>query len=248
MNRKVLRAAVLGLPIVALSLLLHPTPALAGGFVMPLDRLDGTTDTIVLLPNGKVVTGQVKVSVLMNGHLRSFVIQDPQGNKHKLKAAEVDEVRNKISGLTKWGMKVSQGSTLNGLLNADWDSIVNREYAIFVQALLPGKKERYALLALINPGFDARIRVFVDPNANESASFGDSFLTSGSDDLSYLAAKDGGQTVKVKKASYKKKDFAALFGDCEPMMNHPELGNIKFEFFAEHVAVYDQQCGKDGSK
>jgi hypothetical protein len=117
----------------------------------------------------------------------------------------------KVTGLVKFELIAESTETVKKLTKANFEEISNREYIIYQQARLPGKKTKYVLLQLLNPGFDSKIKVFQDPWAAETQglTFSDAQLT-GEEDKSYFFVKTGGQAFKVKKGTYKK-EFKAIF-------------------------------------
>jgi hypothetical protein len=141
-------------------------------------------------------------------------------------------------------MMNESGSSVFRLAKTDFDDIINREYIIFEQALRATKKDKPAMMQLLNPGFDHVIKVYADPNANETTglSVGGISVTGGKD-KSYLFVKGNNKVVIVKKGSYKK-NFDDLYGDCQQMMITFEGEKKKFNDMAGHVFVYDQICNK----
>lgn len=133
--------------------------------------------------------------------------------------------------------------SIKKIIKTDFKEIIEREYIIYEQALLPKKKDKYRLLQLLNPGFDHRIKVFQDPNAKETAGIkiGGAKLVGG-EDKSFLVVKDGAKSEKITKGKYKKQ-FQILFGDCD-LASVMDNSKMKFKNFAAHVFVYDQICGE----
>src|SRR5690606_21823147 len=98
----------------------------------------------------------------------------------------------KVTGLVKFELIAESTETVKKLTKANFEEISNREYIIYQQARLPGKKTKYVLLQLLNPGFDSKIKVFQDPWAAETQglTFSDAQLT-GEEDKSYFFVKTG---------------------------------------------------------
>jgi hypothetical protein len=154
-----------------------------------------------------------------------------------LKAADVKEVKNKVSDMQRFMAMADATSSITSLVKADFNEMAKREYAQYQQALLPKKKGKYALLQLLNPGFDKGIQVYLDPNANETSGV---MGIGGGDDKSYIVVKDG-TSMLIKKAQYKKQ-FPELFTGCQPLMDSEDMKKPKFKHFAAHVWAYDQLC------
>lgn len=215
------------------------------GFIMPLSDFPASQECYVIKGDGTRIEGTIKSVSLMTG-ITSVNLQNKEGIRVKLDASDIKEFGVKATGLVKMELLAESTETVKKMTKADFSEIAGREYIIYQQVLLPGKKDKYALLQLLNPGFDSKIKVFQDPNAQQTKglTFGDAQL-SGGEDKSYLFVKNGEQAILVKKGSYKK-DFQRLFGDCSRMMNAYNDGEkLKFKNAAEHVWVYDKACSTE---
>lgn len=154
-------------------------------------------------------------------------------------------IRVKASTLAKMAMLNESGSSVFRLAKTNFDEIINREYIFFEQALRATKKDKPAMMQLLNPGFDHAIKVYADPNANETGGLqvNDISITGGKN-KSYLFVKGNSKVVIVKKGSYKR-NFEELYGDCQQMMTAFEGDKTKFNDIAGHVFVYDQLCDQN---
>ena len=226
----------------AASLALFANTAQAQSFIAPVSEVPTPAKGFVTTVDGTEIAGQVTMMLLVNGKLKWVKFKEADGTKHKLKAADVQELKVKMTALAK------MDATLDGLdagllkiAKTDFSEIAERDYAVYGQALLPGGKAKYAVLQLLNPGYDSRIQVFMDPNANETK--GIAGITGG-EDKSYYVVKDDERSMKVKKGQYKKKVYPDLFSDCAEMANHEALGDkVRFVDFSVHTFIYDQVGG-----
>mgnify|MGYP006921589260 CR=1 FL=1 len=223
-------------------MLVVPFMLRAQAFISGVSELHPSKDCIVELTDGSEMKAGMSSAVIINGFLKTVTLKDENGVKTKLKADEIRRLKVKADALAKLDMMAESTSSVKELIKTDYNDIIDREYIIYEQALLPKKKDKYRLLQLLNPGFDHRIKVYQDPDAKETMglSLGDVQLTGG-EDKSYLVVKDGAKSVVVKKNKYKK-DFPELFGDCS-IGEIIDSGKVKFKNFAAHVFVYDQICG-----
>ena len=215
--------------------------AFTQAFIQPVETIP-SLDCQLTLNDGSEINGTVRTALMVGGSVRSINIKDENGEIHKYKAGDVQTLKVKMSGLAKLEA-ISEGSeSLAELADLDFNEIINREYVIYEQALLAKKKDKYALLQLLNPGFDERLKVYLNPTGQETAgvAVGDLQLTGGNE-KSYLVVKDGSKSMKVKKGSYKK-DFSELFGDCAEMLKAFSGGRIKFGDMASHVLYYNKHC------
>lgn len=194
-----------------------------------------TKEALVFTLDGRELTGKVVSSMIIGGQLKSFTIKDASDVKHKFKAAEVLEVRAKMTGLEKLAVVSEKHSTNGGkiaqiksIVNASNDDIWKKDLTIFYQVeVKPGK---YSLMQLLNPGTNTVISVF--PLAN----------TQGTEDQYYLAVK-GDQVIKVVKKGYAKETYSALFGDCDSFISaNPVHKKLKVDGFPDHVSSYNKTC------
>jgi hypothetical protein len=213
----------------------------AQGFIVPVEEVPHSNEGYIIQTDGTRLEGTIKSYEMTEG-IKAVTMVDENGEKLKIVAANIKELGVKSTGLVKMELMAESTETIKKFTKADFDEIAKREYIIYQQALMPGKKNKYALLQLLNPSFDSRIKVFQDPFAVETngISIGAASIT-GEVDKSYLFVKDNKRAFKVKKGSYKK-DFDDIFGDCSKMMMAYGGEKTKFKNAAEHVWVYDHAC------
>lgn len=198
----------------------------------------------IVLQNGDTLSGKLSSASLINNYLKNVSLKLADGSKRKLDAAEMKTLLVKTSALAKMAMMNESANSIVRAAKTDFKSIINREYIVFEQALRATKKDKPAMMQLLNPGFDHVIKVYADPNANETGGLqsGDITITGGAD-RSYLFVKNGEKVVIVRKINYRK-NFDELYGDCAEMITAYEGDKTKFKDIAEHVFVYDQLCNK----
>ena len=216
----------------------------AQSFIEPLENISsmlGST-AVVYDTKGNESEGKLSSGLLVMGHLKSFSLKSEDGTKRKFKSSDVQLLKVKVSGLMKFSMAAESLTSIKNVTKTDYDEISNKEWLIFEQALINRKKEKPRLLQLLNPGFDSKIKVYVDPNAKKTGGMKLGGLKmGGGEDKSFLLVKNQAKAVKVKKGKYSK-SFEELFDDC-PVMNETFGGSkTKFKDLAGHVFVYDQSC------
>lgn len=114
------------------------------------------------------------------------------------------------------------GSKLNVATTASkWEksgvneALIKEGYVLYEKTptTLKGKEE-ILLMQLINPAFSNKIRVYADPYAAESQSFGVKGITlAGGDDLSYYIKVADRPAVKVRRKDFKE-NITSFFSDC----------------------------------
>jgi hypothetical protein len=211
------------------------------GFIKAVDN-PWSQECYVTLNNNEEYKGKLSSAVFSGGSVRSLTVKHEDGMKHKYKAEDVKRLLIRFGELAKIETIMESTTSIQELVNLDFNEIIEREYIIFEQALLPKKKDKYALLQLVNPGFDNRISVYENPTGQETGTMSVGDVTvSGGMERSYLVVKDGEKSMKVKKGKYKK-NFQSMFGDCDEMMKMYVGQKVKFKNMAYHVLHYDVIC------
>ncbi|MEP0365898.1 MAG: hypothetical protein ABJN36_10460 [Cyclobacteriaceae bacterium] len=191
---------------------------------------------------GDTIRGKMGAAMIGNGQLRSFTIKQEDGTKSKFKSPDVKLLAIKPSKLQNLESAMSVPNVMKAS-EIDFDAVMNREWVFFEQALLPKKKDKYVMMQLLNPGFDSKIKVYLDPNANESMGVGiGGIQVAGGEDKSYLVVYDGNKSEVYKKKRYKKEALTLLYKDCEVFKENYKGEKFDWSDFAEHVLVYDQMC------
>lgn len=212
-------------------------------FMPPVDEglVSTAKEVYVVTTNADTIKGRMNGATLINGQMRSFTIKRPDKSKVKFKSAEVKLLAIKATGFMNWTSALSTPN-IKRAQEMDYEKIMKREWVIFDQALLPNK-DKYALMQLLNPDFDSKIKVYLNPNANETASMEFNGLAlSGGEDTSYLVVMSGNQSEIVKKRKYKEEALTRLYTNCDDFTDAFKGEDFKWEDFSEHVLTYDQLC------
>lgn len=216
------------------------------GFITPLEEEDYPViynqPCTVSLTNGEVLAGKFVGGSGTNGYLNTVTIKLDNGQKLKLKPGEINKMIIKASGLAKMALITESTSSIKEVTNTDFDEIVNREHFIFETALSHNKEGKVRLLQLLNPGFDSKIKVYANPNANETMGLGLAGIKiTGGKDKSLLFVKGDSKAVIVRKGDYKD-SFIELYATCPKMTEFFAGEKLKWQDVAAHVFVYDQIC------
>jgi hypothetical protein len=196
----------------------------------------------VMLQNGDSVNGKLTSASLANNYLKSITVKTADGSKRKLDASEILTLKVKASALAKMAMMNESANSIFRTVKTDFKAIINREYIIFEQALRATKKDKPALMQLLNPGFDHVIKVYADPNTTETSGLQSENITiTGGADKSYLFVRGNEKVVFVRKRNYRK-NFDELYADCPDMVAAFEGDKVQFKDVAGHVFLYDQLC------
>lgn len=184
---------------------------------------------------GDSIEGRVKDIIYKKKIIRSIQIGDSVYDAYTIRRLKV-----KASLYVKLAILSERSTSMLQLFKTNLPELRNKEYVIFEGVRLPGKKEKYALLQLINPEAYKKIKVYTNPKARETMNL--SGLSGGKDKSFYLVT-DKGLTVKIKKSGYKKQ-FRELYKECERLMNVFSKGGdpIRYRDFVWHIYVYNNLC------
>jgi len=222
--------------ILAILLAFTTTASWAQAFVTPLSSLSGETRLITV--DNQLFSGRIVAAFTGMKGINSLTIKESNGAKHKFKADRIQSIRVKIDGFAKLEILSAKTRNLDRLFNSDFNEIVDRQYAYYVQVKVPGK-EKYVLTQLLNPGFDNKISVFDKPGAKTGETSVNNVAIKGGNARAYYVKKRG-ITYEITKSKYRRSQFKELFGDCSNMMRF--YSNPDFDRFAEHVLYYELNC------
>jgi hypothetical protein len=216
------------------------------GFITPLEEEAYAAiynqPCTAILASGDELVGRFVGASGTNGYLNTITIKLESGEKRKLKPEEIKKLLIKASGFTKLALITESTTSVRELTETNFDEIINREYLIFETALSHNKEGKTRLLQLLNPGFDSKIKVYVDPNAQETMGIGLAGVKlTGGKDKSLLFVTNGDKAIKVKKGNYKE-SFLELYAMCPQMLQAFSDEKLKWQDVAGHVFVYDQIC------
>src|SRR5690349_6396939 len=142
------------------------------GFIAPVNDDDFSVllanECTVTREDGTKLTGKLSSGTLINGYLKNITVKTEDGEKHKFKPEDMVSVWVKASKFVKLAMISESTTSIKELTKTDFDKISNQEYVIFERAALAKKDDKFAMMQLLNPGFDSKIKVYADPNANQT--------------------------------------------------------------------------------
>jgi hypothetical protein len=206
-------------------------------FAAPFDAFSRSKTAYIHMKDGSVKEGVLDGFKRTKGLIELVKLETPNGRKLELTASRISHmylapsVMAKISAATDMAYKVHKwGSKLN------YDTVLMREgYVYFEQvpAIVKGNKEM-VLLQMVNTDFSTQIKVYHDPWAGETASFGNDLIAVGGIDKSYYVwKKDENAANRLKKADYKE-EFRKLYG-ASPAFIKSHRDNMEWRDFATHV-------------
>lgn len=139
----------------------------------------------------------------------------------------------------------NKSSTTSALFNnaLHKKKVVNNDQALFVQqniALKNKKTEKAFIMQVINPNFMDYIKVFHDPNADETSgiSLGGFSKLGGGVIKSYYVAK-GDKTIWLRDKDLKE-NYEFLFGDSPEFMKKYPYNSVKWEWLGGLIMEYSK--------
>jgi hypothetical protein len=220
-------------------------------FIQPFEEsIPPSANCYVIKLNGEKIEGKMIFGVSGPRGLTSIKIATSKGETIRLTAKEMKAVAFRSNKLTTAVAVLNRTESIKKASQTDWREIFDRDYIVYEQVLLPSGK-KYAMMQLLNPGFDSKIRVYYSVGSSKTTGISMPFpglpgpasvqLTGGLP-RAYWVTKDNGKAMKLRKGNYNKRHFKKLFGDCE-YMNESFSRPFKFKEFPLHVLQYDRKCG-----
>lgn len=222
-----------------LALLAGASAVEARGFLPPLDHLPQPAAHVITV-DGQELFGDIPGYSQRYRGISRITLRNDFGQRTKLRAEDVRQVIIPVGPGTEIDMYAEVLTTVEKAIKADYELIHNVRAIVFDSVKWP-ESDRHLLLQRVNPGFDRDIQVYAMLNADEGVSTFDGIPWFGDEETSYLAVKDQGEPLRIKKRHYRR-DFERLFGDCQGFLDTVPKSQRKFRNFADHVYTYQQTC------
>jgi hypothetical protein len=218
--------------------------ASAQQFLPPIERFSGRKPSYLILKTGERVDFVIDDIDRKKGLIIRIEGKTLDGKKFKYEASEIQEAGLTPSDAAKMGSFFESTRSIARMQRNKVDS-AGRNLVLFYNERLDDQK-REALLQLVNPGFESRIRVYDDPFAAETTGFGFGGvqLTGGMDKSFYVRTNN--KVIRLKKRNYDEL-FRPLFDSCPAVM--AKYGkDFAWRDFSYHVFLFDQECGETTQK
>ncbi len=217
--------------------------AFAQTLVSPFEMISHKKTSHIHMEDGKEIKGSIKKLDRKKGLIEEVKIKTEDGKKMVLETDKISHMYLPESGLGKLAKEMEFSSDATQWNSKDIDRhFMNDGYAYFEKMEVQlKKKKRTLILQLLNPDFADKIRIYHDPFAAETASFGVAGVKlAGGDDKSYYVSLDGKTAFKLQRKDFEKTDmFKKMFGDNEEIMK--KYGDkILWKNFVECVYEYSK--------
>ncbi|MBK8723360.1 MAG: hypothetical protein IPL95_14175 [Saprospiraceae bacterium] len=119
---------------------------------------------------------------------------------------------------------------------------IKQGYVLFEKSEVMIKKNKMTLLVqLLNPEFSGKIRVYLDPNASETTSYGvGGFKLAGGDAKSYYVKKGSEVAFKLQSKNYEE-EYKHLYGDCATFFD-ANVKKFDWSDLAKNIFDYTKEC------
>lgn len=211
--------------------------------ISPTNTFSHQKTAYITLADGKEIEGSINNIDRKKGLIEFIKLIDVSGKEYKLKPEEIRHMYlppTDFDHLQKTAIVTSNVEKWNNeKLNQD---ILNNGYAYFELAEVKLKNEdKKLLLQLLNPSFSKKIKVFHDPFASNTASFGIGELNLvGGIAKSYYVSNVDNIAFKLSKNSYEK-EFASFFKNCNLLQEKYPYPN--WRDLSKHIISFSD-CGE----
>jgi len=211
--------------------------------VTPSFTVSSKKTSFITLKDGKKIEGNMKSLDRNKGLIEEVKIKDFAGKKHKIDAEDIDFMYLPISGLEKLNQKMDFATDMQ-----QWDDpaiesdLLKDGYAYYENATVKLKKKTERLMMqLLNPTFSKNVKIYHDPRAKETTSWGvGGIKMAGGDAKSYYVMKGDDPAYLVKKKEYDE-EFVALWGDCgKDFIKLYEDAEVSWYDLALHAVDYSK--------
>ncbi|WP_425391789.1 hypothetical protein [Ekhidna sp.] len=209
-------------------------------FVQKLDQTQilNPEQFYIINNEGDTIRGKLGGVTFTDSLITSVVVKNGD-SKTKYRISDIEKLAV-IPGDQADYDEMALNKIIKNLDNDEFIKVLPEGGWVFYERIrLPGKRERYELAQLLNPGFDSEIKVYAHPDATDSGSTSINGLTVGglNDNQHYVTLREG-QAFVMNNFNYRKKANERLYNNCEALSSQ----KLKWKDFATHVFTYDQDC------
>lgn len=205
------------------------------------DQLTYSQEIYIVTQEQDTLRGTLGGTTYIDGTISKLTLRQPGGEKIKLSLKDI-QVLAVVPGEEAQYDDMALLPVLKELKNEDFLKVLPEGGWVFFERIqLPGKQERFILSQVVNPGFDSKIKVFVNPDAGDTGSSSLNGLTlGGARDDSHYVSVAGGRPFLIGSFRYKKKALEKIYNNCAELKSQ----KLVWKDFAQHVFIYDQKCNQ----
>ncbi len=209
---------------------------------LTMDEFNSVTGVYGINNEGDTISGKLGFRSFVDGEIRAITIKTDAG-KMKFKTPDLLYVALEAQDNPLMDDKFSIPD-MKRIQNKDFFDFIITDWVFFERIAVPRGNNREKWIQVANPGFDSKIKLYLDPDANQTATLEtDNIKLAGGDDASYIMVKGNDDPVLLRKKDYKDAEFvSALYNGCPAVFEAFEGEELKWKDLATHVLIFDQQC------
>ncbi len=212
---------------------------MAQDFAEPFTNFISDRECYVITNDGETIAGYLGGATEWRGFVTRLRIRDEDGKLYKFKAEDIQRFAIRPGAFAKLSTIAEKSTSIRHIIKTDQNNILDREWIYYDAQPMPRRRNKIALLQLLNPGFDENIKVYDHRNGSKSMPIGvKGIALVGGEERTYWVVKGEGKPMIVRKASFKK-SFVDLFAD-EPDFIASQRDRPKFKDFASHIQAYNE--------
>ncbi|MFY0592518.1 hypothetical protein [Roseivirga sp.] len=211
---------------------------IAQQFAEPFTTFISDRECYVITVEGAEVFGTLRAATETGGFITRLRIRDESGQIHKFKAEDVLRFAIRPDAFAKSITVAEKATSIRHAITTDHNNILERDWIYYDAQQMPRRKNKVALLQLLNPGFDQHIQVYDHRNGSKSMpiSLGGVRVVGG-EERTLLVVYGNAKPRIVRKASFKKA-FVDIFAD-QPDVFKTVKRKPKFKDFAQYIQTYN---------
>lgn len=207
--------------------------------VNPVILFSKQKDSYVTMQDGSELVGLITGVKRNKGLIREIKFTGSDGQKQKINPDKIQHMYVQPTALDKLSNALDKATDTQRWeeesINHD---LLKEGYVYYENAeVLVKKKKRTLLMQLLNPHFGAKVKVYHDPLARETASAGiGGFKVAGGDAKSYYVQFGDEAAFKLEKKRYRKM-FDELYKDC-PSTVRKYSDSVNWGDLPEHITSF----------
>lgn len=212
-------------------------------FLPPVNTFSGKKIAYLSMEDGSEMEVFVDKISRKKGLVEEIKAKGTDGKKVKIKPEQIKSMYLPQSGWDKFGQNMEFINDPRqwedpGAINQDR---IKEGYAYFEKSAVMIKKKKITLMMqVLNPGFSNKVKVYHDPYAKETTSWGvGGFTVAGGDAKSYYVGYNGAPAIKLEKKNYDE-EFVRMFSKCAAIKE--KYPKVKWLDFDSHVFDYTVAC------
>ncbi len=210
-------------------------------FLSPSFAFSRKKTSYITLKDGTELKGNYLSAKFKKGLIMVIKFADGEHGVRKIAAADIEHMYLMPTNLDKLSKKISFFEDIKNWNNQKLEQdLIGGGYVYFESVdVMVKKKKMTMLMQLLNPAFSAKVKIYHDPRAKETASIGVGGLTlAGGYAKSYYIMKDTDKTAFLIKKGVYKKEYSLLWKGCDVM----KTDDVSWYNLIRDILKYTDHC------